>query len=115
MSLLKHKKLQPFMQLTYDIYLDIFKVFYTNLSFDGKNLQTSVKGVNMPITPIVWKFVIDLKYNRVKVGKGNTMEINEFNKMLFYRSCLKDQNISIGRFHVGHLKVTKRFLAYVVA
>ena len=67
----------------------------------------------MLITPAMWKCITRLKYNGVKVGKGNTDEISKFNKMQFYCSCLKDQDIPFNRFHVGHLKLTKCFLTHI--
>ena len=69
----------------------------------------------MMITHAVWNNVTGLEHNGFKVGKGNTIEISEFNKMQFYCSCLKDQNTPFNRFHVGNLKLTPRFLAYIIA
>jgi len=89
-ELLKLHRLKPFLELTYNIYLDLIKVFYTNLDLNGKNLVSTVKGVQMMIAPVVWSNITRLKQNGVKVGKGNTTEINEFNKMQFYHYCLKD-------------------------
>jgi len=114
-NLLKIQKLQPFLELTGTIYPDLVKVFYTNMTFDGKNLNSKVKGVDMLITPAVWKSVTGLKNNGGNVGKGNTAKISELNKMYFYRTCLKDKSFCINQFHMGHLKLEERFLAYVVA
>jgi len=82
--LLKFQRLKPFLEITENVYPDLIKVFYTNLSLDGKNLVSIVKGVTMLITPDVWSNIVGFKYNEVKVGRGNIPEISEFNKMQFY-------------------------------
>jgi len=70
----------------------------------------------MLITPVVWKSVTGHKYNGVKgVGKGNADEINKFNKVQFYCTYLKDQEISFNRFQVVNLKITKCFFPHIVA
>jgi len=53
-------------------------VFYIDLAFDGENIWSHVKGVDMEISPKVWFVVAGLKYKGLKVSKG-VME--EFNKM----------------------------------
>ena len=37
-----------------NIYPDLVRVFYTNLKFEGNNLVSQVKGVEMEITHEVW-------------------------------------------------------------
>ena len=37
-------------------------MFYTNLKFEGNNLVSHVKGVDMEITHDVWAAVTGLKY-----------------------------------------------------
>ena len=44
-----------------NIYLDFMKVFYTNLQFNGDNLNSHVKGVDIEITHEVWTVVTRLK------------------------------------------------------
>ena len=38
------------MEITVNIYPNLVKVFYTNLTFDGNSLVSHVKGVDMIIT-----------------------------------------------------------------
>ena len=112
-KLLKLQRLKPFLEMTDNVYPDLIKVFYTNLSLDGTNLVSIVKGVKILITSSMWSNITRLKHNRFKVGKDNTSEISEFNKMQFYRSFLRDQNTSFNRFHVDNINLTSIFLAYI--
>jgi len=41
----------------------LIRVFYTNLKFEGNNLVSHVKGVDMEITYDVWTAVAGLKYS----------------------------------------------------
>jgi len=51
-----------------------------------------VKGIDMEITPEVWYDVAGLKYAGLRIKKGNIRVVEEFNKMQYYRSCLKNRN-----------------------
>jgi len=84
--------------LTGNVYPDLVKVFYTNLTLDGKNIVSYVKGIKMKVTNEVWNSVAGIKYSGLKVGKGNTSGIQEFNK-----------------FHAGNLNLTPRLVAYIIA
>jgi len=42
-TLLKHKKLKSFLEITRNVYPDLVKVFYSNFEQDGKNLVSYVK------------------------------------------------------------------------
>ena len=44
-----------------------------------------VKGVHMETTPTVWKLVAGLKPTSVKVGKGNFVALEDFNKIQFFK------------------------------
>lgn len=94
-SALKHQKLKKLLELTGNVYPDLVKVFYTNLTLDGKNIVSYVKGI---------------KYSGLKVGKGDTSGIQEFNKLQYYRSCMRTPAQSISRFHAGHLNLTPRLV-----
>ena len=89
-SALKHKKLKQFLEMTGNVYPDLVKVFYTNLTLDGKNLVSYVKGIKMKVTNDVWNSVVGIKYFGLKVGKGNTNGIQEFSKIQYYRSCVRN-------------------------
>jgi len=61
-NLLKEQRLKRFLELTGNIYLDLVKIFYTNLQFNGDSLVSHVKGVDMVITNDVWIAVTGLKF-----------------------------------------------------
>ena len=71
-TLLKHKKLKSFLEMTGNVYPNLVKVFYRNLEQDGKNLVSYVKGVKLKITREIWSNVGGIKYSGLKVSKGNT-------------------------------------------
>jgi len=52
-----------------NIYPNLIRVFYTNLKFEGNNLVSHVKGVDMEITDDVWAAVIGLKYAGLRINK----------------------------------------------
>jgi len=114
-SALKHQRLKQLLEMTGNVYPDLVKVFYTNLTLDGKNLVSYVKGIKMKVTNEVWNLVVGIKYAGLKVGKGNTNGIQEFNKIQYYRSCVRDPSLSVNRFHAGNLNLTPRLLAYIIA
>jgi len=74
-SALKHQKLKKLLELTGNVYPDLVKMFYTNLTLDGKNIVSYVKGTKMKVTSDVWNSVAGIKYYGLKVGKGNTSGI----------------------------------------
>jgi len=55
--LLKDQLLKRFLEMKGNIYPDLIRVFYTNLKFEGNNLVSHVKGVDMEITHDVWAAV----------------------------------------------------------
>ena len=112
---LKHQKLKKLLELTGNVYPDLVKVFYTNLTLDGKNIVSCVKGIKMKVISDVWNSVAGIKYSGLKVGKGNTSGIQEFNKLQYYKSCMRTPTQSISRFHVGHLNLAPRLVAYIIA
>ena len=61
--LLKDQSLRKFLEMKGNIYPDLIRVFYTNLKFEGNNLVSHVKGVDMEITYDVWTAVAGLKYS----------------------------------------------------
>jgi len=63
-----------------------------------------VKGVKLKITREIWSNVGGIKYSGLKVSKGNTVGIQGFNKMQFYRSCVRN-----------NLTLIPRLLAYIIA
>ena len=61
-KLLKDQLLKRFLEIKGNIYPNLIWVFYTNLKFEGNNLVSHVKGVDMEITHDVWAAVTGLKY-----------------------------------------------------
>jgi len=103
------------LELTGNVYLDLVKVFYTNLTLDGNNIVSYVKGIKMKVTSEIWNSVAGIKYFGLKVGNRNTSGIQEFNKLQYYRSCMRTPAQSISRFHAGNLNLTRRLVAYIIA
>jgi len=87
--LFKEQLLKRFLDMKGKIYPDLIRVFYTNLKFEGNNLVSHVKGVDMEITYDVWAAVTGLKYVGMRINKGNIGVVENFNKVQYYRSCLK--------------------------
>ena len=114
-DLLKHQKLKGFLEMNGNVYPDLVKVFYCNLEQDGKNLVSHVKGVKLKITREIWSSVGGIKYSGLKVSKGNTAGIQGFNKLQFYRSCVRNPTEPVARYHAGSLTLIPRLLAHIIA
>ena len=97
-----------------NIYPDLVRVFYTNLKFEGNNLVSHVKGVEMEITHEVWIDVAGLKFSGLRINKGNLGVVEDFNKIQFYKSCLKNNHAQVSTCSVGGLKLDERLLALIV-
>ena len=97
-----------------NIYPDLIWVFYTNLKFEGNNLFSHVKGVDMEITHDVWAAVTGLKYVGLRINKGNLGVVEDFNKVQYYKSCLKNQQAQGRTCFVGGLKLDEKVLALIV-
>jgi len=80
-KLLKDQLLRRFLEMKGNIYPDLFWVFYINLKFEGNNLVSLVKGVDMKITHDVWTAVAGLKYAGLRINKGNPSVVEDFNKV----------------------------------
>ena len=70
-----------FLEITWNIYPNLVKVFYTNLTFDGDSLVSHVKGVDMIITNEVWFSVTGLKSSSLRINRGNLGIVEDFNKI----------------------------------
>ena len=114
-SIIKEQKLKRFLELTRNIYPDLVKVFYTNLHFDGDSLISHVKGVYMIITSEVWSVVTGLKSSGLRINRGNLGIVEDFNKIQFYKSCLKNPHSKVRNFSVGGLKLDERLVAFIVS
>jgi len=109
--LVNFQKLKKFLTLLETVYLDLVKVFYTNLSLDGEEMWTHVKGVDMVKTPVVWYAVVGLKYEGLKVIKGS---IKEFKKIQSYRTCFRNPNAKVKSFGVEKLAMNPRILVFII-
>ena len=112
--LLKDQSLIKFLEMKGNIYPDLVRVFYTNLKFEGNNLVSHVKGVEMEITHQVWVGVVGLKFSGLRINKGNLGVVEDFNKIQYYKSCLKNQHAQVRTCSVGGLKLDEGLLALVV-
>ena len=97
-----------------NIYPDLNWVLYTNLKFEGNNLVSHVKGVDMEITHDVWAEITGLKYVSLRINKGNLGVVEDFNKFQYYKSCLKNQQAQVRTCSVGGLKLDERVFALIV-
>ena len=77
-----------------NIYPDLVRVFYTNLKFEGNNLVSHVKGVEMEITHEVWTVVAGLKFSGLIINKGNLGVVEDFNKNPILQELLEESTCS---------------------
>jgi len=112
-KLLKDQSLRRFLEMKGNIYPDLIRVFYTNLKFEGNNLVSHVKGVDIDITHDVWNAVMGLKYVVLRINKGNLGVVEDFNKVQYYKSCLKNQQAQVRTCSVGGLKLDEMGLAFI--
>jgi len=69
-----------------------------------------VKRVDMEITHEVRYAVAGLRINKGSIGV-----VEQFNKMQFYRSCLKNLQSKVRNFSLGGLRLNERFIAFIVS
>jgi len=105
-SVLKEQKLKRFMEITGNIYLDLVKEFYTNLTFDGDSLVSHVKGVDMVVTNEVWSAVTGVKSSGIRINRGNLGIVEDFNKIQFYKSCLKNPHSKVRNFFCWRIEAS---------
>ena len=113
-SMLKFQKLDQFLKLTGRTYPDLVKVFLTNMWYDDECIYSQVKGTDFAINEDVWMNVTGLNNEGVVVTRGNSADLGSFNKVQFYKSCLRDQSSVSRTYNVGGLVAILRILAYIV-
>jgi len=113
-DMLKFKKLDRFLKLSGNTYPGLIKVFLTNMWYDDETLYSQVKGIDITINEDVWLSVTGMRNDGVMVSRGNTTELGNFNKVQFYKSCLRNQDSTYRTFSFGGLVATSRILAYIV-
>ena len=62
------------------------------------------------MTNEVWTAVTGLKFSGLRIKKGNIGAVDEFNKMQFYKSCLKNPLTRVRSFSIGGLKLSERLI-----
>jgi len=112
--MLKHQKLEKILNLTGNLYPDLMRVFFTNLSFEDVVMYSHVKGVDMDITLTVWTTIVGLKNTGRTVGKGNTNSLENYNKNHCFRSCLTNPLAAMRGFHIGGLSLNLRIFSLLV-
>jgi len=95
--------LEKLLGLTGNVYPDLVKVFFTNLKVHEDKLESRVKGIRMWVSSVKWLSVARIKCEGIKVGKGNIKELEEYNNITFYRSCLRNPQAIMRGFQVGGL------------
>ena len=50
----------------------------------------------------------------LRINRDNIGTVDEFNKMQFYKSCLKDPHSRVRNFSVGGLKLNERLIGFIV-
>jgi len=84
------------------------------LKFEGNNLVSHIKDVDMEITHEVWVAVAGLKYAGLKINKGNIGVVEDFNKIQYYKSYLKNPHAQVRTCSVGGLKLNERLFPLFV-
>ena len=77
-----------------NIYPDLIRVFYTNLKFEGNNVVSHVKGVDMEITYDVWNAVAGLKYSGLIMNKGNLGVVEDFQQSPILQKLFEESKCS---------------------
>ena len=62
----------------------------------------------------MWAAVTGLKYVGLRINKGNLGVVEDFNKVQYYKSCLKNQQAQVRTCSVRGLKLDERVLALIV-
>jgi len=75
-------------------------------------MWSHVKEIDMVITLVVWSAVVGLKYDKMKVTKGT---IEDFNKVKFYKTCLRNLTTEMRGLLVRKLAMNSRILAFITA
>ena len=102
-----------FVQLTGDIYRDLVRVFYANLTCEEDLLTSRVKGVNIVLTPNIWTSIVGFCIASISTHRG----FPGANRLDIYQGCLRDpmakRNYNI--FRARGMKKDERVLAFLTA
>jgi len=111
---LKFQRLEKFARLSGNIYPALVEVFLTNMWYDENTIYSQVKGVDICINDEVWLVIGGLVNAGIPLGRSNTVGLEEFNKVQFFKSCLRNPNTESRSYYVGGLVVTPHILAFIV-
>jgi len=106
-DMLKFQKLKRFVKLSGNIYPDLVKVFLTNMWIDDGVIYSQVKGVDMAITDEVWLSVAGLRDTGTIVSRANVTDLGGFDKVQFFKACLRNPNSSMRSYSMGHCRIRK--------
>ncbi|KOM43102.1 hypothetical protein LR48_Vigan05g070600 [Vigna angularis] len=111
-ELLEKVGLTKFVELQGDCYPNLVKVFYSNLKKEDNCLTSKVKGVNIIIDPLIWKYVAGFQEGGMKAHQG----IPGFYKTEIYNNFLKNPDM-VGKcesFSIENLTKEESLCAYVI-
>jgi len=113
-EVLKFQRLEKLLKLSGNMYPDLVKVFLTNIWYDEDIIYSQVKGVDICINDEVWLAIVGLRNAGIPVGRSHAVRLERFNKVQFFKSCLRNPNTKSRSYLVGGLAVTPRILAFIV-
>jgi len=113
-EVLKFQRLEKLLKLSGNVYPNLVKVFLTNMWYDEDTIYSHVKGFDICINDEVWLTVVGLRNARIPVGRSYAVGLERFNKVQFFKSCLRNPNKESRSYSVGGLAVTPRILAFIV-
>jgi len=112
-ELLSFQHLEAFIQLTGDVYPDLVRVFYANLTCEEDLLTSCVKGVNIVLTPDIWTSIAGFRIAGIPAHRG----FPRANRLDIYQGCLRDPTAKrdYNIFRAGGMKKDERVLAFLIA
>jgi len=112
--ILKFQRIECFVKLSGNIYPDLVKVFLTNMWIHDGVIYSQVKEVDMAIMDEVWLSVAGLRDTGTIVSRANVADLGGFDKVQFFKACLRNPNSSMRSYSVGGLSIIPRLLSYIV-
>jgi len=82
--------------------------------YDEDIIYSQVKRVDISINDEVWLAIAGLRNIGIPIGKSNIVGLEDFNKVQFFKSCLRNPNTKSRSYYVGGLAVIPSILAFIV-
>jgi len=82
--------------------------------YDEDTIYSQVKGMDICINDEDWLVVAVLRNVGIIVGRSNAVGLEGFNKVQFFKSCLRNTNIESRSYSVGGLAITPQILTFIV-